>query len=287
MTKFLQSAVEAWGVVLAGAGSVKTAKLSHCGDYVAIIDDRSKVHVSRLSTGESWKVPVQGSACSIALNRIDEFTVLSDDGSLQRFDLTLPVICLGKFSVPAVCSLSYDHTGTMLAVAQANGRVRIYDLEVRPTPSLVAMFKVTDRSIPLLCSRLDMLLGVDQVGRLFCLRSPEGEPQILWNGAVHLDLDCYSMAIHPALPRLAVGGFGRYIRYYSAYNLPPAILITSFHYVRDLVFLADTNHLVVIGDSGLEIWSLETNTLDLKWQSPLGRVLCARPGEAGLTVIWS
>ncbi|CAN5292531.1 hypothetical protein BH10CYA1_BH10CYA1_28480 [soil metagenome] len=288
MTKFLKTSIDSLCISVDDQSRVvKSAKLSHCVDYVVLTDDLHTVRVCRLSTGESWYVPVQGRACSIALNSGNEFAVLSDQGFVQRFDLTLPTICLGKVSAPSSCSISYDHTGTMLVMALTNGMVKIYDLEIRPTPRLVAILKVSSGSIPLLGARQDTLLGVDRGGRLFSLRSPESGPQILWNGAEHLDFDCYSMAIHPFLTRVVVGGFGSYVRYYSAFNVQPTNLLTSFNYIRDLVFLLDINQLAVVGDNGLEVWNLETNTVEFKWLSPSGRVIAVRPrGEDHLLVLW-
>ncbi len=288
MTKFQQTSIESFNVALVDpARKVKSAKLSNCADYVVLVDDSHVVGVSCLSTSQSWRVPVQGKACSIAFNHNSELAVLSDQGTVQRFDLTLPTICLGSVNAPSTSSISYDHTGTMLVVAQINGIIKIYDLEIRPTPRLVAMFRVSNSPIALLGAKHDTLLGVDRGGRFFSLRSPEGEPQIFWNGAEHLDFDCYSMAVHPYLTRVAVGGYGRYVRYYSAYNVAPINLLTSFQFVRDLVFLPNINQLAVVGDKGLEVWNLETTTVEFKWHSPQGRVMSVRPSENQLRVIWS
>lgn len=288
MTKFLHTSIESFNIALdERIRTVKAVKMSYCADYVVITDDLHAVRVCRLSTGQNWRVPVQGKACSIALNCQSELAVLSDQGTIQRFDLTLPTICLGKVSAPSSCSISYDHTGSMLVVAFGNGMVKIYDLEIRPEPALVALFRVSNRCIPLLGARQDTVLGVDRGGRFFSLRSPEGEPQISWNGAEHLDFDCYSMAVHPYLARVVVGGFGRYVRYYSAYNVRPINLLTSFEFIRDLVFLPNINQLAVVGDSGMEVWNVETNTLEFKWVIPSGRIMSVRPIENQLRVVWS
>lgn len=290
MTYFLQTSIESFHIGLDGS-NVRSAKLSHCADYVVIIDELSRVGVCCLSTGQSWRVPVRGAACSVALNADTEFAVLTNDGNVQRFDLTLPTICLGTLQTSSSCCISYDHTGTMLVVAQTNGKIQIYDLEVRPTPRLVATMRVSNRAIPFLSSRLDTLIGLDRGGRLFCVRSPEVEPQILWNGAEHLDLDCYALAIHPFLARAVAAGFGRYVRYYRAFDVVPITLITSFKYIRDLVFLLDVNQLAIIGDYGLEVWNLETNSLEFTWNNPAddpaGKVICVRPIGNKLRVLWT
>lgn len=288
MNKLLPSSVEHFGIVLnGGARSVITSKLSACNQYVVLIDENRAVIVCHLSTGYSWTVPIRARACAIALNADNEFAVASENGLIQRFDITLPTICLGKFEVGAVNSMSYDPSGTMLTVARTDGRVNIFDLEHRPGPGKIASLQVTDRAIPLLSARKDTIIGVDKRGRLFCVRNPECEPEVIWNGADHLDWDCYTLATHPFLTRIVVAGFGPYLRFYSAHSAKPSILVSSFTYIRELAFLVNTNQLSVVGDRGLEVWDLGTQSVDFVWRSPQGKVLCAQQNESKLNVIWS
>ena len=45
MTKVLKTSIESWGVSLSEPGrTVKTAKLSHCADYLVVIDDLYRVN---------------------------------------------------------------------------------------------------------------------------------------------------------------------------------------------------------------------------------------------------
>jgi WD40 repeat protein len=288
MSKLLQSSMVFHGIALAGEGrTVKAAKVCICTDYVVVIDDSCRVLVCRISTGECWHVPVSGKACSTAIYADKEFVVASDDGSIQRFDLTLPTICIGKITVPFLSSVAYDHTGTMLVVGRSDGRVSIFDLETRPLPQTIVNMRVGDASVTLLRARKDNVIGVTSQGRLFCLRNPECDPQIVWNGAEHSDWDCYAIAVHPFLMRIALAGHGPYIRLYVGYDAKPVVLVSKFSFVRDLVFCSDLHQLVVVGDSGLEVWDLELHCVEFSWQIPQGKVLCARPIDDKLAVIWS
>ncbi|RTL43075.1 MAG: WD40 repeat domain-containing protein [Candidatus Melainabacteria bacterium] len=287
MTILAANSVDSWGINFKDSVRVpKVAKLSDCADYAIILDDLNQVQTLRLSTGECWRVPVRGGAMCIAISAQGEFAVASTDGTIQRFDLSLPTICIGKIALSAVTSLSYDRTGTMLVAAQNSGQVLMFDLEIRPLPLVIGKFRVSDGMIPALGTRGDSIFGVDRRGRMFCLRNPLSEPQILWNGAAHFDLDCYTMAVHPYLTRLALGGSGRYVRWYSADNVAPTILATAFSYVRDLVFLPVLNLLAVVGTNGLEVWNLDTNSLVLNWKSSKGRIIGVCEFENRLRVLY-
>ncbi len=265
--------------------AAKVAKISDCGDYAVVIDNLDQVQTLRISTGECWRVPVRGRAYCVALSPKGEFAVASDSGTVQRFDLTLPTICLSTLTVPSINSLTYDQTGSMLLVAQTTGRVQVYDLEVRPTPLLIETVGVSDGAIPVMQSKGSAIVGVDRRGRLFYLRNAGAEAQLQWNGASHLDLDCYAIAVHPYLNRLVVGGYGRYVRFYSSENAPAVIFVSSFGFVRDLFFLPNHDLLVIVGDQGLEVWNVESNQLELAWKSSRGKVLCVREINHRLKVL--
>ncbi len=287
MNKVLQSSVEYFGILLdGGTRSVITSKLSACNQYVVLIDENRAVIVCHLSTGRSWIVQVGVRACAIALNSNSEFSVACEDGTVQRFDITLPTICLGQFDVGAVSSMSYDQAGTMLTVACLDGRVHMFDLAQRPVAGKIATIRVTDSAIRQISARKNTVIGVDKRGRLFCLRNPECEPQVIWNGADHLDWDCYALATHPFLTSVIVGGFGPYMRLYSSPGAAPSILVSSFPYIRELVFLVDANQLAVVGNRAVEVWDLETHSVDFVWHCPQGKVQCVRQDLTTLKVIW-
>lgn len=286
MQTFLETAIDSFGVQLGSGLHLSMARLSACGDYIVLIDSSRQVKVCRLSTNESWRVPVAGSAILFAINDAHEVAILSDDGFVQRFDLSLPTICLGQLHIANMSGICYDHTGTMLYVSQTNGRVRLYDLETRPYATLVASFKVGDKPLPFLSARRETLLGVDRSGRLYWVRGPETEAQLTVNGASHLDLDTLCLTAHPFLTRVLVGGIGPYARLYFGYNLKPMTVRTSFSYIRDFAFRPDLNQVAIVGDSGVEFWNLDSNQIDSKWHSPSGHVFCARFFNSRLRIIW-
>jgi WD40 repeat protein len=279
--------IDSWAVAFRNSSrTAKCAKLSQCGDYVVTIDDVDEVQVLRLSTGDCWRVPVKGRAQSLAVSIADEFAVVSASGNVQRFDLTLPTMCIGSLPVSGVSSIAYDPAGTTLAVAQINGKLSVFDLHACPNPALIGLFRVSDRSIPIVCARRNSVLGVDRSGRLFYLHDAEAQSQIVWNGGDYLDVDCYTMAVHPLFTRIVVGGSGGYMRLYSTHNAVPVHLVTSFRFIRDLVFLADFNLIAVVGDCGLEVWNLETKRVELSWKSSRGKVLAVRSVENRLRVLY-
>lgn len=288
MTHASVVSIDSWGMNFKNSGrKPKVVKISECGDHAVIIDDFDQVQTLCLSTGECWRVPIKGRAQSVALSASGEFAVASDLGSVQRFDLTLPTIPIGNFAFAGVSSIAYDHTGEYLLVAHSKGKVSIYDLQAFPHPQLIAQHRISDRNIPLLCARQNSMFGVDSTGRLFYLHDFQTESSAaIWNGSEGLDFDCYTMAVHPAFPRIVVGGFGRYVRLYSAHNSSPVHLVTSFGFIRDLYFMANFNLLAVVGDSGLEVWNLEKNCLELCWKSSKGNVLAVRSMENLLRVLY-
>lgn len=281
------NSIDSWGLNFKDSSrAAKVARLSECGDYAVILDDLEQVQTLRLSTGECWRVPVQGRAVCIAISARNEFAVASSAGTIQRFDITLPTLCIGKIIIASVSSLSYDHSGALLGVAQDSGQVCIYDLEGRPVPICLGKFRVSDGRIAPIGMRADCFFGVDRRGRLFNLRNLESDPQLCWHGATDLDIDCYAMAIHPYLARVALAGFGPYVRWYSADRTAPTILASSFSFVRDLVFLPNLNLLAVVGNDGLEVWNLDTNALLLNWKNSKGRIICVREIETRLRVLY-
>lgn len=272
------------------AKQIRCAKLSKCTDYVVLIDEFRRVYVHRVSTNDSWPVPVKGGAIAVAMSTGTEFAVASEVGTIQRFDMTMPKICLSKFSSKSVRCLAYDPTGTMIVTGSENGEVRLFGLEA-DTPYLIGEAKkISDSAIVLIAVRKDTVIGVNKSGRICALSSIETEPRTAIYGKETFDLDSWALAQHPYLNCFVVGGAGSYIRYFSQYNLLPQIFPSSFKFVRDLVFLDflddSCTRFAAAGPSGVEIWNVTTNSVQIHAAFEGKRVLCVGATADRLKVIY-
>lgn len=271
-----------------GAAPIVAGQLSLDGEYFVFLDAARQVTVCHIDTGEWQALPISQPANAIAVSPIDrEVCVALAGGNVERFDLTLPHLKLSTLSTRPANRLVYDEQGCLLAVAEGNGCVSLFELHAVPFCKKLIEHRIDSGPLAAINLNRDKLFGVSSKGRLFVLRQPDAfTPEIEWNGSVDSEWDCYSIANHTFLANVAAAGYGGYVRLYKGYCTRPLFIDSGFKYVHQVQFLSESGQLVMVGNSGVAVWDIQSMCHDFSWKVPHGKVFCARQTDDDLLVIW-
>jgi hypothetical protein len=187
-----------------------------------------------------------------------------------------------KLFMPRAHSVAYSHDGAMLAAGSTDGLLRIWRLY--PQPQEIVYVSTGQKCVNSLAfdnnnSSLFFTSGCN----VRCLNIPAAAPRQkpaaegeeaqakpvvnVWrylvsneNKEEEFNWDCYCVQTHPLLPLVAFGGYGGDVLLHNHKAGPKSDIQTistgAGRYVRSLHFIAQHNQLLVVGQTGVEVWNL-------------------------------
>ncbi len=271
--------------------SIRSAVFSPVPGYMALLYGKTPGQVRHVSGKKNITVPVDKAWTSLAFRpksnhcETTEVAVCTGEQSsrVRRFDLDLgfesdrPLELIDLFMPRAHC-VAYSPNGRYAALGSTDGLLRVYDLNpdnpLRELPQevyctrvgkgcvLALTFNATSNLVFAVCDTHAYMLGpLDasvQVSIYLAQKADLSKPS---------EREFYCVACHPDYHLAAFAGAGDEVVITDVNQARITYLSTCVGgYIRDLLFLPDRDELAVVGQIGVEVYSLKDRTRVAEWK---------------------
>lgn len=262
------------------AGLVRDVQTANGGNTVVGLGKDNNLHVTMMVDAKSGVTKlIEGPfECFAVRANVPEIAAIrTGTGVIERYAMH----CAEKpyrleFAHPT--AVAYNNDGTMMVTGNAFGTVMLWNLNEDGPPRPIVKSQLGDEGVVRLHFEMHNLTAITGRGR--CYRIPlsfynlpsslitvAARARLLAGDGKELDWHCYAYAGHPTVSLDFYGGECGILAAFNESFDTCAVKQTGLGaYIRKLVFCAATRRLVVMGQKGVQIWTVEQSVLTEEWE---------------------